>query len=107
MTQTRDDGTIEFGFYRPGAFEVGVAGDFKNWARDGAQTIEMVPQSDGWWIGHARFKPGEYRFRYRVDGDRWFTDYASHGIEPSKFGWNSVLIVKAASQNIEPEIVAA
>jgi hypothetical protein len=38
--------------------------------------------------------PGEYRFRYWADG-HWFTDYASHGVELGKHGWNSVLVVPA------------
>jgi 1,4-alpha-glucan branching enzyme len=112
MTSIREDGTIEFRFFRPGASDVNVAGDFNDWARQG---IEMVPECDGWWTGLARLAPGEYRFRYRADG-QWFTDFAAHGIEPSKFGWNSVLVVRekrdasstsGESQNITAKSVAA
>jgi 1,4-alpha-glucan branching enzyme len=89
MTSIRDDGTVEFRFYRPSASLVSLAGDFCAWA---ARAIAMQPQGDGWWTTRLRLDGGEYRFRYIADGN-WFTDFASHGIEICKHGWNSVLLV--------------
>ena len=89
MTIIRDDGTVEFRFYRPLATDVKVAGDFSEWAE---HAISLLSQGDGWWMGSMKLEPGEYRFRYIADGS-WFTDFASHGIEVSKQGWNSVLLV--------------
>jgi hypothetical protein len=48
---------------------------------------------------------GEHRFRYWVDG-HWFTDFAAYGVELTKFGWNSVLLVPEMmrSMRIMPEV---
>lgn len=97
MTSIRDDGTVEFRFYRPIAREVKLAGDFSGWA---ANAIPMRPAGDGWWIAETALEPGEYRFRYVADGN-WYTDFASHGIEVSRYGWNSVLVVRPAAGELE------
>lgn len=83
---------MEFKFFRPEAGQVRIAGDFSGWQ----PTLGMQPTSDGWWFAQAEFPPGKYRFRYEVDG-RWFTDFASSGLEPSPTGLNSVLIVPPAT----------
>ena len=49
-------------------------------------------QEQGWWVAEMQLEPGEYRFRYLADG-RWFTDFASHGVELKRHGWESVLVV--------------
>jgi hypothetical protein len=41
----------------------------------------------------ATIAPGEYHFRYKVNGAEWFTDFAANGVERNKHGWNSILIV--------------
>jgi hypothetical protein len=52
----------------------------------------MKPSGNGWWSAIVNLPAGEYRFRYVAD-DVWYTDFASHGIENCKLGWNSVLLV--------------
>jgi 1,4-alpha-glucan branching enzyme len=89
MTSIRDDGSVEFRFYRPHAGDVKLAGDFSHWVR---HAVSMQPAGGGWWIASLSLPPGDYRFRYVVDG-YWFTDFASHGIEICENGWNSVLVV--------------
>lgn len=93
MTIIRDDSTVEFRFYRPMAADVKLAGDFTAWAE---HAISLVALGDGWWMGSLKLEPGEYRFRYIADGN-WFTDFASHGVEVSKQGWNSVLLIPDAT----------
>jgi 1,4-alpha-glucan branching enzyme len=95
MTSIRDDGTVEFRFYRPSVNWVKLAGDFCQWARN---AIAMQPIGDGWWLALLNLQAGEYRFRYIADG-KWFTDFASHGIEIDKQGWNSVLLIPQDKQN--------
>jgi 1,4-alpha-glucan branching enzyme len=92
MTDIRDDGTVEFRFFRPLAGNVKVAGDFSDWGRN---AIPMNSTGDGWWTVRLALLPGEYRFRYIADGN-WFTDFASHGIEICKEGWNSVLLINSS-----------
>ena len=105
MVSIREDGRVEFKFYRPGASEVRIAGDFDRWAGN----LEMRSAGKGWWIFDAELPAGEYRFRYRADG-AWYTDYAAFGVELSRQGWNSVLIVpevEIAVQQLEQETEAA
>ena len=89
MTIVRQDGSVEFRFFRPEARDVRVAGDFNGWS---GESLHMKPAGNGWWTARAVLGSGEYRFRYVADG-RWFTDYASNGVEFAKLGLNSLLIV--------------
>ncbi len=89
MTIVGEDGLVEFRFYRPLARDVRLAGDFTAWA---LHALPMDCVGDGWWSAQLRMDAGEYRFRYVADGD-WFTDFASHGIEVCRQGWNSVLLI--------------
>lgn len=112
MVSIREDGRVEFRFYRPDASQVRIAGDFDNWAG----TLAMRNAGRGWWIFDAELPAGEYRFRYRTDAGEWYTDYAAFGVEAGKPGqWNSVLIVpemeytlaETQQQEAEPYRVAA
>lgn len=104
MTSIRDDGTVEFKFFRPVANDVKLAGDFCGWA---GHAIVMQPLENGWWFALLSLGPGEYRFRYIADGN-WFTDFASNGIEVCKEGWNSVLLVSGTgNENRTPAKSAA
>ena len=87
MTHFRKDGSVEFRFFRPAAREVTVAGDFNDWS-------DRVPMrcDAGWWTARLELQPGEFRFRYVADGE-WYTDFASHGVEATAHGWNSILLV--------------
>ena len=89
MTTSDGNGCVTFRFYRPEVSQVLVLGSFNGWHGD---SLTMATAGDGWWSITAELPPGEYRFRYRADGE-WFTDYAAYGVEQSKHGWNSVLIV--------------
>jgi 1,4-alpha-glucan branching enzyme len=98
MVSIREDGRVEFKFYRPGAASVRIAGDFDNWAG----SVAMRSAGRGWWIFDAQLPPGEYRFRYVADAQQWYTDYAAFGVEQAKNGgWNSVLIVPEIAASID------
>ena len=85
------DGYAEFRFFRPKAANVFVCGDFNDWRAD---QLRMVRQEDGYWVLKLRLPAGEYRFRYVADG-LWYTDFAASGVEPDRFGLNSILLVPA------------
>ena len=89
MTSYTNSGSIEFKFFRPQARSVRVMGDFNGWAQPG---LALEPLGDGWWSASVCFNPGDYRFRYLADGI-WYTDFASNGIELTKYGYNSLLVV--------------
>ena len=88
MTSTGRNGSVEFRFFRPQATAVAVAADFNDWSPE----LPMRRDANGWWTLHLDLEPGEYRFRYVADGE-WYTDFASNGVEVTKLGWNSVLVV--------------
>ncbi|MBI4579165.1 MAG: hypothetical protein HY718_05650 [Planctomycetes bacterium] len=101
VTQTAD-GKMLFQFYRPGARQVVITGDFNGWQK----SFHMARGRDGWWRAQVELAPGTYRFRYLADGD-WYTDYAAFGLEPGPFGWNSVLKVDPAATEITAAKTAA
>ena len=96
MTSVTRDGSVEFSFYRKGATRVQVVGDFAGPAGRG-DTLEMFGGEDGWWRATTRLAAGEYRFHYVADGE-CYPDYASHGVEMSDVGVNSVLLVPERRQ---------
>ena len=104
MTSVKPNGLVEFRFYRPDAQDVKVVGSFNGW---GAEYLPLKPDAeyDGWWTAQAVIAPGEYSFRYQVNGSQWFTDYASNGVERNKHGWNSILIVPERRLMIVPNRV--
>jgi len=100
---------VEFNFYRPDATHVHLAGDFNNW-QDGQ--LPMARKDGGYWHARVKLPAGEYRFRYCADGV-WYTDFAAFGVEPGRFGLDSVVRVPhvpirlAAHPGSTPEIAAA
>jgi len=86
---TVDGEWVEFKFYRPQASRVSLAGDFNEW-RNGE--LPMVKADEGYWMTKMRLPTGEFKFRYCADGE-WFTDYAAFGVEPGRFGMDSVVRV--------------
>lgn len=106
---TVDGDCAQFSFYRPDAQEVFVAGDFNQWQHG---NLAMARDESGYWTARVRLSAGDFKFRYCADG-RWFTDYAAFGVEPGRFGMDSVVRVEAQSLKLTPatnapaEVVAA
>lgn len=92
MTNLSHNGSVEFRFFRAGARQVALAGDFNEWA----EQVPMRRDGEGWWVAELKLAPGDYRFRYVADGT-WYTDFASNGVEATKTGWNSMLVVPASN----------
>ncbi|MBN1553735.1 MAG: 1,4-alpha-glucan branching protein [Phycisphaerae bacterium] len=97
---TIDGDWAVFSFYRPGAKQVYLAGEFNGW-RTG--DINMFSVGDGNWVAKVRLPAGEFRFRYCADGE-WFTDYAACGVEPGRFGMDSLVVIQPRSLKIGPGI---
>ena len=89
MVTLQENGWAEFRFFRPAAARVFVSGDFNGWRPD---QLGMTRQDDGWWALSLPLPAGNYRFRYLADG-QWYTDFAAFGVEPGRFGLNSILHV--------------
>ena len=89
MTSVTRQGFVEFSFFRRDVTDMRVVGDF---GTSGDGELAMTGSPDGWWRAEVALDAGEYRFRHVADGV-WFTDYAFNGIEVSKAGVNSLLVV--------------
>lgn len=95
MTSVTRDGVVEFWFFRRDVNGVRVVGDF---GASGEAGFAMTGSPDGWWRAKVALEAGEYRFRYVADG-AWFPDYASNGVEVTKLGINSVLVIPERSDH--------
>jgi 1,4-alpha-glucan branching enzyme len=91
MTSIGKDGSVEFWFFRRDVNDVRIVGDFET-PVSSAGGVAMTAGPDGWWRATVALAAGEYRFRYVADGV-WYTDYASNGVESSKLGLSSILVV--------------
>ena len=89
MVNVTGSNNVEFEFFRPGASQVHLAGDFNDWRED---SLPMTPVGNGYWTAKVRLPAGEFKFCYCADGE-WFTDYAAFGVEPGRFGLDSVVRV--------------
>lgn len=81
--------TATFEFFRPEAGEVFLAGDFNHWQE---RQIFLRRTEAGLWRVRLMLRPGRYEFRYCADGE-WYTDFGACGLEPGRFGLNSVLLI--------------
>ncbi len=95
---TVQDEWVDFSFFRPGANRVFLAGDFNDW-REGE--LIMTDDGDGYWSARMRLPAGEFKFRYYADG-AWYTDYAAFGVEPGRFGMDSVVRVELPTLKVAP-----
>lgn len=75
----------------PGAESVSVTGEFTNWSREGA-AMGKDP-GDGLWKVVLDIDPGEYEYRFIVDG-KWIRDPNNKDYIRNEFGQeNSLLII--------------
>jgi 1,4-alpha-glucan branching enzyme len=86
---TLPSGQVEFRFFRRDVSAVSIVGTFNRW-ESGATPMEQL--EDGWWQATLALNDGLHQFRYVADGE-WFTDFAAHGVEHSKWGMNSLINV--------------
>jgi 1,4-alpha-glucan branching enzyme len=80
--------SVEFEVHAPEAGEVFLVGDFNNW-NDGE--FRMRRFKDGSWKKKVKLKPGNYQYRFVVDGE-WWTDPANPQRERNAFGSENSII---------------
>ena len=77
--------------FAPESKEVYLVGDFNSWKADKSSRLELMP--DGRWEKRVALKPGNYRYKFIVDGE-WRTDPNNQRTAPTDFGGvDSVLVV--------------
>jgi 1,4-alpha-glucan branching enzyme len=76
--------------YQPvnGAHKVLLAGSFNNWEPAGCP---MTRQKDGWFRKRLTLEPGEYRYKFLVDG-QWVEDSQADLLVPNEFGTKDSLV---------------
>jgi chromosome partitioning protein len=80
---------IKFALERPEASSVSVAGTFNNW--DPGEAFLKGPGKTGMWRTSIRLRPGEYQYRFVVDGE-WMTDPENPEWVPSPFGGRNSIV---------------
>lgn len=71
---------VVFRYYDPDAQTVNLAGDFNEWCDTGAAgeidaRIDPMQQDDNWvWSVEIDLEPGDYNYRFVVDGKTWVQD---------------------------------
>ena len=85
------DSSISFRISAPAATNVCVAGSFNNW---NPSSMPLSQGPNGEWTVRTPLKPGEYEYRFVVDGV-WQEDPAAPASLPNPFGErNSLVVVK-------------
>lgn len=75
-----------------GAQSVSVVGSFNGWS---PEADPMILDEDGNWRAEVRLRPGEFQYKFVVDGNRWIRDPANPNAVDDGFGeLNSVLLVR-------------
>lgn len=73
----------------PAAKSVKLAGDFTDWEK---RPLDMLRSQDGVWLSVIPLEPGQYSYRFIVDG-QWCDDPRSTRRVPNPFGTENALLV--------------
>jgi hypothetical protein len=85
-----DQKTVHFGYFDPDATEVFVAGSFNHW---NPRATRLRREWAGEWSVALRLPPGEYSYRFLVDGE-WRDDPSAQFIVTNRFGsFDAVVVV--------------
>lgn len=71
-----------------GCRKVQLVGSFNNWE---PTTAGMTRQKDGTYRKRLTLEPGEYRYKFLVDG-AWVADTTADGLVPNPFGTHDSLV---------------
>ena len=81
---------VVFSFHAPDATQVSVAGDFNNWDFN---KHPMKKDKEGKWKKTIKLSPGDYGYKYYVDGD-WCNDPDNNEVGGNSFGtYNNIVKV--------------
>jgi len=84
--------TMTLEYFAPEANTVAVAGEFNNWNE---QAQMMKKTKAGWWKTSVKLPPGQYQYRFVVDGQQWVEDPENPNKQLNEFSaYNSVLEVR-------------
>jgi len=85
----RKKGTVRVCLQADGARSVAVAGSFSNW-----EPVRMRKQKNGSFVANVAAAPGNYEYKFVVDGD-WQVDPDNSAWSLNPYGTlNSVMVVE-------------
>ena len=91
MARLSKSSPVQFELYAPQAKKVTLAGSFNNWD---TRSLTAKKDSRGNWVAKASLKPGEYEYKFLVDGN-WVNDPSCNSCVANSFGsHNCVLEVR-------------
>ncbi|NOZ60064.1 MAG: hypothetical protein GXO74_00130 [Calditrichaeota bacterium] len=79
---------------------VSVAGEFNNWSANATPLHDY--NHDGVWTAWVNLDPGEYEYKFVVNGKHWIPDPTNDRKVPD--GWNGYNSVIASTKNLAPVI---
>jgi 1,4-alpha-glucan branching enzyme len=79
---------VEFTFSAPKAKKVSIAGKFNEW---NTSSTPMKKSKDGTWSIKIKLSPGQYEYKYFVDG-AWASDQLCSELVSNPFGTNNCVI---------------
>jgi len=86
-------GGVLFVFHAPKAHRVAIVGDFNNWSTTADPMYDR--QEKGEWSVTLPLKPGQYEYKFFVDGEKWIHDPGNPKRIKDGFGaYNSIVEVK-------------
>ena len=84
--------TMTLEYFAPEANTVAIAGDFNSW-NDQAQMMKKTKA--GWWKSSVKLPPGQYQYRFVIDGQQWVEDPENPNKQLNEFStYNSILEVR-------------
>jgi cytoskeletal protein CcmA (bactofilin family) len=84
--------SYKFLYYSPGAASMALTGDFIDWDPEG---IPMVQDEYGTWSTMHSLPPGEYKYKFVIDGEAVPDPDIADKVSDGMGGWATPLVVKS------------
>ena len=84
--------TMTLEYFAPEANTVALAGDFNDWD---CQANMLKKSRAGWWKIALKLTPGQYQYRFVINGEQWVEDPENPNKRLNEFAaYNSILEVR-------------
>jgi 1,4-alpha-glucan branching enzyme len=81
---------VQFVLADKGAKSVTVAGDFNDWNVDSTPLVDT--DGDGVWTGLVALRPGQHKYMFVIDGQKWVTDPEAERYIDDGFGMRNAVV---------------
>ena len=84
---------VRFSLYAPDNDRVHLVGDFNNWSTMADPMYDR--EGEGVWTILIPLKPGQYEYKFYIDGEKWIPDPGNpERVDDGFGGYNSVIVVE-------------